>query len=106
MIYEALFGTNEFTLALAKTAPVYNLALVIVVVYLFIKLLRMQKEHANLVPWKILFAAVMIFIAEELLTVLRSAGIIDIPRHVNGFFELIIISLFIYTLLLQKQINK
>jgi hypothetical protein len=50
-----------------------------------------------------MFFAVLIYIAEEVITVLRAAGLLDITLYINGFFELAIISLFIYTLLLQKQ---
>jgi hypothetical protein len=43
------------------------------------------------------------FIVETVLTILRAAGAINIGRHINGFFELVIIVVFIYALLLQKE---
>jgi hypothetical protein len=91
--------------SLAQAAPVYNLGLVIIVVYLFLKLFTVpvRDKRVYLMPWKLLFFAVLVFIVEELLTVLRQAEIINIPVHINGFFELIIICTFIYTLLLQKE---
>jgi heme A synthase len=94
----------ELGVALGMIAPYYNLALVIVLLLLFRALFRTeQKTKVFLFPWKLLFFAVMIFIIEEALTILRSTGIIDIPVHINAFFELVIISAFIYSLLLQKE---
>lgn len=98
---------SEFTVALGLIAPVYNLALVIIAMYLFTKLFKTQTSRPkSLIPWKVLFAAVCIYIFEELITVLRRAELVNIPIHINGFFELAIITLFIYTLLKQKQISK
>lgn len=99
---------SELTVALGLVAPYYNLVLVIITGYLFIKLFNthIKNKKVYLKPWKIVFIALCVFIAEEVLTVLRAAGMISIPMHINGFFELIIISLFIYTLLLQKEYNQ
>ncbi len=100
---------TELALALGLVAPYFNLALVIVVVALFIQLFRTKvtEKYVNLLPWKYVFAAFIVYILEELLTVLRSAGIVNVVEHVNGYFELIMISLFIYALLLNKeQISK
>ena len=93
------------TLSLAEAAPVYNLGLVIIAVALFIKLFStpIRDRRVYLLPWKLLFFAVIVFIVEETLTVLRGMELINIPRHINGFFELIIICTFIYILLLEKQ---
>ena len=92
-------------LSLAEAAPLYNLGLVIIAVLLFIKLFTtpVRDRRVYLMPWKLLFFALLVFIFEELLTVLRGARVIDIPVHINGFFELIIICMFIYTLLSQKE---
>jgi len=95
----------SLALSLAEAAPLYNLGLVIVVIVLFLKLFTtpVRDKRVYLMPWKLLFFAVLVFIVEELLTVLRASGVINIPVHINGFFELIIICMFIYTLLLQKE---
>ncbi len=92
-------------LSLAEAAPLYNLGLVIVAIALFLKLFTtpIRDRRIYLMPWKLLFAAVSIFIVEELLTIMRQMDIINIPRHINGFFELIIICTFMYTLLLEKE---
>jgi heme A synthase len=94
----------ELGVALGMIAPYYNLALVVVVIWLFITLFKAEpKAKVFLFPWKLLFFALLVFVAEEVITVLRAAGIIDIPIHINAFFELTIISIFIYALLLQKE---
>ncbi len=96
---------SEFTVALGMIAPWYNLGLVVISLWLFIKLFSVESisKKVFLMPWKYLFIALLIYIVEEALTVLRSAEILNIPRHINGFFEVAIISIFIYTLLLQQQ---
>ncbi len=92
-------------LAVAQVAPLYNLGLVIIAIFLFVKLFStpIRDKRVYLMPWKILFFALLVFIIEEVLTVLRGADIINIPKHINGFFELIIICTFLYMLLLQKE---
>lgn len=99
---------SELTVAMGLVAPYYNLVLVIVTAYLFIKLFKtpIKNKKVYLKPWKMIFIALFVFVLEEALTILRTAGIINIPIHINGFFELSIISLFIYTLFLQKEYNK
>ncbi len=91
------------TESLTVAAPFYNLALVIVVLFLFGKLFSIPNKKVFLKPWHVIFMAVIIFILEEVITVLRAAELLDITLYINGFFELVIISLFIYTLLLQKE---
>jgi len=94
----------DFGVALGMIAPYYNLAMVVVVVALFIALFRTEpKARVFLFPWKLLFFAVIVYIVEEVLTILRAIGIIDIPIHINALFELVVIAVFIYTLLLQQE---
>lgn len=92
-------------LSLGAVAPLYNLFFVIIAVFLFIKLFntKVRDRRVYLFPWKLIFTALCIFIVEEILTVLRSLGLINIPVHINGFFEVTIVVLFIYALLLQKK---
>lgn len=91
--------------ALTNVLPNLNLALVVVLLILFVKMLmRKPTEKIFFLPWKLLFVALVIFVVEELLTALRFAGMIDYPHMlINGFFEMAIITLFIYMLLLQKE---
>ena len=97
---------TEFAAALGIIAPYYNLVLVTITIVLFIKLFKTSKQQKTAIPWKVLFAALIVYIFEEVLTILRAARIIDIPIHINGFFELSIIALFIYAILKQKEISK
>jgi len=92
-------------LEVSHVAPLYNLGFVIIVLWLFVILVsvKVRDKRVYMTPWKLLFFAVIVFVIEEVLTVLRMQGVVDIPRHINGFFELIIISTFIYALLLQKE---
>src|SRR5574341_55179 len=94
----------SLALSLAEAAPIYNLGLVIVAVFLFIKLFTtpVRDKRVYLMPWKLLFFALLVFIVEEVITVLRQMEVINIPKHINGFFEIIIICTFIYTLILQQ----
>ena len=95
----------SLALALAETAPIYNLVLVTAAFVLFIKLFKTPVKNKKVYtkPWVFMFFAMVIFIIEEVLTVLRAKNILNIPIHINGFFELIIIITFIYALLLQKE---
>jgi len=94
---------SELTVAIGMVAPFYNLALVIIAVFLFIKLFRTRGELTYITPWVLLFIAVIVFVIQEVITVMRSIGLISFPVQINGFFELVIISLFIYALLAQKR---
>lgn len=86
------------------SAPYYNLALVIVLIALFIYLFRIPNKHkVDLKPWVFLLIALCIFIFEEVITVLRTAGIISFPRVTFGVFEMIMITLFIYMTLSQRK---
>ena len=87
----------SLALSVADVAPLYNLGLVVIAIYLFAKLFRtpLHDKRVYLTPWKLLFVGLCIFILEEVITILRSAGIVTITRHINGFFELAMIALFI-----------
>lgn len=98
---------SELAAAFGMAAPYYNLALTAIAFYLFMKFFKTKpKTKVFFLPWIYILLAMIIFILEEITTVLRAEGLINIPVHINGFFELAIITLFIYTLLLQKQYMK
>jgi len=90
---------------IGQAASYYNIGLIIIAVILFIKLFLtpVKDRRVYLMPWKLIFFAVVVYIIEEVLTILRVLDIVNIPRHINGFFELIMICTFIYMLLLQKE---
>ena len=92
--------------SLRIVAPYYNLVLVVIALVMFLKLFSLRNKKIYMLPWYLLFAAVVVFIVEEILTVFYYAGIYQIPRIMNAVFEFIIISLFIYMLLKQKEYVK
>ena len=85
-------------------APYYNLLLVIILIPLFIALLNIKHKKLILKPWKLLFIGILIYVLEELLTVLNSLNITSTPRIWTSLFEMAIITLFIYMLLLQREV--
>ena len=91
----------ELATAFGLVAPYYNAVFSILVVCLFIHLFRLHKKRSDvfIYPWKLIFAGLLIFMVETAITILRQAGALNIPIHINGFFELAIIILFIYALL-------
>ncbi len=94
-----------YTECIGYVAPFYNLALVVVVVLMMIKLLRTASKNVYVEPWKWLFYAILIFILEEILTVLDASGY-NINDLVYPLLETLIISCFIYMLLLQREYVK
>ncbi len=75
----------EFGVALGMIAPYYNLALVLVALLLFTKLFKTEpKAKVYLFPWILVFAALLVYILEEALTIFRALGLIDIPVHINA----------------------
>ena len=84
-------------------APYYNLVLVVVVIFLFIKLLSIKNKKVYSKPWKLVFAALGIYVVEELLTIFNMVGLFATPTVLFPIFEMGMVSLFIYALLLQKE---
>ncbi|MBI2564948.1 hypothetical protein HYV79_03075 [Candidatus Woesearchaeota archaeon] len=96
-----IVNVNE---AFTFVAPYYNLTFVLIVLFLFILLFKTSaRKKLYLQPWKLLFAGLIIFVLEEVLTILRALKWLLIPVHVNGFFEFLIIALFVYALTLQNK---
>jgi hypothetical protein len=62
-----------------------------------------KKKGIYLDPWKYLFIALLVYVVEEAFTITNKLNITNIPRISTAFFEMIIITLFIYMLLLQKD---
>lgn len=84
-------------------APYYNLILVVIVIIQFMKLFSLKSKKAYLKPWKIFFAAILIYVVEEIFVILESLNIVNISNLIFPFLEMIIITLFIYMLLLQRN---
>ncbi len=93
-----------FADAMNLAAPIYNLALVAIVIFMFIRLFRTKPVlPVYMKPWQYMFGVICVFILEEITTVLRATGVFEIEAYINGFFELVIVSLLIYLLLLQRE---
>lgn len=90
-------------ICLGKVAPLYSLALVVVVAILFLKLFSMPRKKVFIKPWRLLFFAIIIYVIEEITYILESSLIIYPPQIVYPIYEMAIITLFIYMLLLQKE---
>ena len=84
-------------------APYYNLALVVIIMVLFVKLFRTHTPESFSKPWYLLCAALGLFVVEEVLTVLKFVGVISYPPVINPVFEMAMVALFIYMLLIQKR---
>ncbi len=91
---------------LGIVAPYYNLALVIIVTILFLRLFSLSNKGVYIKPWKILFLAILVYIVEEIINIMETANLITVSSLLFPFLEMIIISLFIYMLLLQKEHTK
>tara|TARA_Y100000310_G_scaffold101887_1_gene100008 strand:- start:9960 stop:10280 length:321 start_codon:yes stop_codon:yes gene_type:complete len=96
-----------FAECLGVIAPVYNLVLVVLVLFLFKRLLHIHYSvhHVQTFtkPWRLLAFAVWVFVIEEFFTVLRHADIFHLPLFFNGIFELTILGLFVYALFEQRE---
>jgi len=94
---------SYFGNALGLVAPYYNLALVIIATILFLKLFRLKNRGTYLLPWRLLFFAVLVYILEEIVTVIAAQGLFEPPSILFPVFEMIIITTFLYMLLLQRE---
>ncbi len=95
-----------FSASLTEAAPFYNLALVVVVFILFYILFTLPKNNNIYIkPWFFLMLGVIVFIIETVLTIMRNTYSWDKSTFgiLFGIFEMAIISLFIYMILLEKE---
>lgn len=92
--------------SLGLVAPYYNLVLVVIVVILFLRLFSCKKSSMYIKPWHFLFFSLIVFVVEEIITVLEGAKLIDAAAIIFPLLETIIITSFIYMLLLQKNYLK
>lgn len=85
-------------------AQYYNLALVIVVLILYISLLITPNiKRAFLKPWKYIFISLCIYIGEQILSLVNTAGVMAVHPIIFPVFEFFIITIFIYALLTMKE---
>jgi len=88
---------------IGQVAPFYNLLIAVVVFLFFVKLFQVSKKPRFVKPWKLLFTAFMLYVVEQVLSILRLQGIFYTPRILNSLFELVIIVLFIYFILAEHH---
>lgn len=89
--------------SLGLVAPYYNLALVIIVIILFLRLFSLAGRSAYIKPWYFLFFSVMVFVLEEIITIMETKGLIAVSPILFPLLETIIVASFIYMVLLQRQ---
>lgn len=88
---------------LGSVAMLYNLALVLIAVVLYINLLRLPNpKNIFLKPWKYIFVSICIYIVEQTLAILQDKGM-QILNITFPIFEFFIIILFIYALLTLRE---
>ena len=78
------------------------IALLIFIIILLSILFTVREKEA-LLPWKVIFTAVLLLLAAEIVRLLSITGWYTGPREVIGFFELIVVALFVYTLLVKLE---
>ncbi len=91
---------------LGQVSGIYNLVLIIIIMVIFYKFLKMPSKVIYKTPFVVLFAALLVYILEELFNVLDKLALFSIPLFMYPLFEMIIITSFIYMLLLQKDYLK
>jgi len=97
---------SYFFNCLGFVAPYYNMVLVLIVIALFAALFKKENRGIFIKPWKFLFFAILVYVIEELLTITNGVGITNTPRILNSLFEMVIITSFIYMLLIQREYVK
>jgi hypothetical protein len=96
----------QFTESLGLIAPYYNLVFVAIVIILFVYFFKNHNKNVYIKPWKLLFAAILVFVFEEVFTVTGISAYKNVYTILHPILEMIIISLFIYMVLLQKEYLK
>jgi hypothetical protein len=84
-------------------AQYYNLALVIVVLILYLKLLKLPSGKIYILPWKYIFLSLLVYVIEQVLSILNTAGAIAVSALVFPMLEFVIITIFIYTMLILRE---
>ena len=92
--------------SLGLVAPYYNLALVAALIVLFLVLFGVKSKKVFFKPWKFLFFSILVYVAEEILTVMGNMWLITVPKILFPLLEMVIITSFTYMLLLQKEYIK
>ena len=98
---------NSFAVCVGKVAPYYNIVFVIIVLILFIRLFSLKNKGFYMKPWILFFFALTVYIIEEFITIMEGLQILKVSPLLFPLFEMVMITSFIYMMLLQKEyINK
>lgn len=82
----------------------YNLLIAIAMAATFIWMFYIVDEKKIYIrPWKYLFWAGVAFLLEEIFVFLRMHNILMTPIYLDGFLGVVVVTFFIYMLLLQKE---
>lgn len=95
---------NTIANCLGVVSVYYNLLLALVLAAAFIWLFHITAEKKFYIkPWKALFFAGLFYLIEEIFVFVRIHGILVTPVYIDGFFGVVIVTCFIYMLLLQRE---
>ena len=92
--------------AISTVGGFYNIALVAIVMIMFVFFLRKHSKAIYMKPWKLLFFALCVYIIEEISQILLNVVGMQIPKVLFPLYEMIMITTFIYMLLIQKEYMK
>lgn len=98
-----LYTLND---AISTVGGFYNLVLVAVVMVMFVFFLRNPSRRIYIKPWKLLFFTLCVYVVEEISQVLLNVAGWPIPKIIFPIYEMIMITTFIYMLLMQKEYMK
>ena len=94
----------DLATSVSMVAPLYNFLFVIISIFLFIKLFRKPSTRSFMLPWKLLFTVIIIFVLETVLTILRQNNVLpQFVYYFNGVFEFSMGVLIVFLLLSQKE---
>ncbi|HII68617.1 TPA: hypothetical protein HA270_01995 [Candidatus Woesearchaeota archaeon] len=89
--------------AVGITAAWLNLILAVILVIMVVRLLRTKSNTLFISPWQWLLFSLAVFFIEEVVAIMDLVGTFDAPKIFFPIFEIVIISSFLYMLLLQIQ---
>jgi len=83
--------------------PLVNLVIALVIIFLFTRFFYLPHRLHHVRPWKIIFIALLIWLIEEVLTIMDSFGVFHMNLLIGRGIELVIIILVLHAVFLQKR---
>ncbi|HIH37579.1 hypothetical protein J4460_06145 [Candidatus Woesearchaeota archaeon] len=93
---------GQLGIAIGMVAPMYNAILAAICFVLFIRLFK-NHDTFHSKPWKFVFYALVLFIIETIITLIRQVGIFDTPRWILALMEMAMILFIINAILVQMD---